>query len=120
MVKQSDDRLDSIFQALSDSTRRGMLARLAKGRLSVTELAAPYDMSLAAISKHLKVLEAASFVKKEKNGRFFICRADLGPLAEVTKVLEELGGFWSDSLNALEKILSDDSSSKKGEKNANK
>lgn len=121
MVKHSEEKLDSILRALSDSTRRGMLARLAKQELSVTELAEPYDMSLAAVSKHLKVLEAAEFVEKTKEGRNFRCRAKLEPLAEVTQLLENLGSFWRDRLEALNQFLNDeniDKENKHGKKSS--
>lgn len=115
MVKYAEDRLSSIFQALSDPTRRAMLARLAQQELTVTALAAPYDMSLAAVSKHLKVLEGADIVKKVREGRTFRCRADLAPLAEVTKLLDQLGAFWRTNLEALEDFLSEKKTSE-GEK----
>lgn len=108
MVKHSAQRLDSVFKALSDSTRRAMLLRLAQGELSVSELAAPFDMSLAAVSKHLKVLEAAEFVEKTRYGRIFRCRARLEPLSGVTELLDDLGAFWRTRLDALETLLSDE------------
>ena len=119
MVKHSSEQLDNIFKALSDSTRRAMLIRLSKEELSVTELAAPYKMSLAAVSKHLKVLEAAQFVEKEKQGRNFRCRANLAPLNEITELLESLGAFWRTQLNSLDDFFSKDRISK-GDKHGNK
>lgn len=119
MVKYSDDRLDLIFKALSDPTRRGMLSRLARNEMSVTELAEPYDMSLAAVSKHLRVLEDAQFIERTKQGRVFRCRANLAPLAEVTQLLEDLGQFWRDRLDALDQFLANEKSSE-GERHASK
>ena len=119
MVKYSTERLDTIFKALSDSTRRAMLAQLAQGEMGVTELARPHKMSLAAVSKHLKVLESAEFVEKSKEGRNYRCRANLEPLAAVTSVLEELGAFWRGQLDSLEAFISK-SNNIKEKKNAGK
>jgi DNA-binding transcriptional ArsR family regulator len=106
MVNNQERQLDFILYALSDSTRRSMLAQLAKKEASVTELAAPHDMSLAAISKHLKILAKAKFVEKTKEGRSFRCRANLKPLDPIFGLLEELGHFWRDQLDALDQFLS--------------
>ncbi len=114
MVNHREERLDDIFHALSDETRRAMLIRLAKGECNVTELAEPFRMSLAAVSKHLKVLEEANLVKKEKNGRTYLCRPHFEPLHEANHLLERFAVFWEDRLTALEKLLTTDS--KKGEK----
>jgi DNA-binding transcriptional ArsR family regulator len=108
MVKHSPERLDKIFGALSDETRRGMLLRLAQKELNVSELAEPYHMSLAAVSKHLKVLEAADFVERTKDGRNYRCRANLTPLKEISALLEELGSFWRGRLDDLDKFLSNE------------
>lgn len=102
MVKYSNEKLDLIFHALSDTTRRAMLRRLARRELSVSELAQPYQMSLAAVSKHLKVLQEADFVSKTKDGRSYKCRANLLPLEGVTGLLEELGAHWRQQLDSLE------------------
>ncbi len=107
MVDNQTARLDRIFGALSDGTRREMLKHLSRKEATVSELAAPFDMSLAAISKHLKVLEAAEFVERTKSGRMYRCRARLEPLDEVTQLLEELGSFWRERLEALEVFLAD-------------
>jgi DNA-binding transcriptional ArsR family regulator len=119
MVKHSEERLDAIFHALSDGTRRAMLSRLAKGEISVTELAAPFDMSLAAVSKHLKVLESARFVEKTKDGRNFRCRANLSPFNDVTRLLEELGEYWRKQLDALDDFLKTEKT-KRGDNDGNK
>ena len=91
MVEQQAEQIDAIFHALSDSTRRSMLRRLAREELNISELAEPYELTFAAISKHLKVLESAQFVEKTKDGRTFRCRANLGPLDHIHDLLEELG-----------------------------
>lgn len=108
MVKHSEERLDRILGALSDRTRRSMLAQLSRKEMSVTELAAPYKMSLAAVSKHLKVLENANFVEKSKEGRTYHCRANLTPLEDVSHLLEELGSFWRGRLQDLERYLTNE------------
>ncbi len=112
MVKYSNERLDVIFKALSDSTRRGMLARLTQSDLTVSELAEPYDMSLAAVSKHLKVLQAADFVEKTKEGRIFRCRANLEPLSGITELLESLGEFWRSQLDSLDNFITNEKQNK--------
>lgn len=83
-----------------------MLKRLTEKDLTVTELAAPFDMSLAAVSKHIKVLEEAEFIRKKKSGRTFHCSANLAPLQDVTKLLEDLGAFWREQLSSLDAFLS--------------
>ncbi|MBN8548346.1 MAG: winged helix-turn-helix transcriptional regulator [Deltaproteobacteria bacterium] len=105
MVDYSSSSLDRSLYALSDPTRRAILARIAQGETSVSELAKPFDMSLAAVSKHLQVLERAHFLKKTKSGRTITCRATLSPLAEVRDLLEDLGRYWNQQLDSLEKFL---------------
>jgi len=102
MVNNKDRQLDFVLYALSDATRRSMLAQLAQKECCVSELADPHDMSMAAISKHLKILAKAKFVQKTKDGRNFRCRANLKPLDPVYGLLEELGSFWRNQLDALE------------------
>ena len=109
MVENKEERLNTLFYALSDSTRRAMLFRLSKGECNVSELADPFDMSLAAVSKHLKVLEEAGLVEKEKNGRTYSCRPHFEPLNEINKLLLELSEFWQHRLSALEKFLASES-----------
>ena len=115
MVKYSPEHFDRLFHALSDSTRRSMLARLSRGEASVGELALPFDVSLAAISKHLKVLEKAEMVEKTRDGRTFRCRARPEALDGVGALLEELGGFWRERLSALDTYFKNESL-KNGEK----
>jgi DNA-binding transcriptional ArsR family regulator len=109
MVKYSDDRLDLIFAALSDRTRRGMLARLgAHPELSVSELAAPLDMSLPAVMKHLGVLSDAGLVKRNKAGRVVSCTLDAGPMQQANEWLARYERFWTGSFDRLAALLEDD------------
>ena len=105
MVKYSSDRLDATFSALADPTRRGMLATLASGEATVSDLAAPYDMSLAAASKHVKKLEAAGLVSREVKGRTHICRLEASALREAYEWTARYQQFWMDRLDALETAL---------------
>jgi DNA-binding transcriptional ArsR family regulator len=101
----STDRLSVTLSALADPTRRGMLARLAQGEATVTELAAPYDMSLAAVSKHLKVLEKAGLVSRGKEAQWRPVRLEAGPMRDVHAFLENYRQFWDQSLDRLESYL---------------
>ncbi len=105
MVNYSSDTLDWSLYALSDPTRRAILARIVRGETTVSEIAEPFNMSLAAVSKHLQVLERANFLKKRKSGRTITCRATLEPLNEVMELLEDLGKYWNQQLDSLEKYL---------------
>jgi DNA-binding transcriptional ArsR family regulator len=111
MVDYRTESLDRTFHALSDATRRAMLLRMSRGECSVSELAEPFDLTLAAVSKHLKVLEEANFVRKSKEGRVVRCRAELAPLKEVSALLEQLGRQWNRRLDALEEFLKMDQES---------
>jgi DNA-binding transcriptional ArsR family regulator len=97
--------LDSTFAALSDATRRGILARLATGEASVTELAQPYDMSLPAVSKHLRVLESAGLVARSKNGRVHRCRLEAAPMKSAAAWIEHYRQFWETQLDSLQRYL---------------
>ena len=105
MVEHHTSQLDTVFHALGDATRRGMLARLAKGELTVSQLAEPFDMSLAAASKHIKALEAAGLVKRDVQGRVHVCRLNAGPLANAHQWLAYYEIFWTNRLDALEALL---------------
>ncbi len=105
MVEHHASQLDSIFHALGDATRREMLARLAKGEHTVSQLAEPFDMSLAAASKHIKALEAAGLVKRDVQGRVHVCRLNAGPLANAHQWLAYYEIFWRNRLDALEELL---------------
>ncbi|WP_198163723.1 MULTISPECIES: ArsR/SmtB family transcription factor [Nocardia] len=105
MVENSSEQLDVVFHALSDSTRRSMLRTLARRQCSVGELAAPFDISLAAASKHIKVLERAGLVRRSVRGRTHLCRLDPRPLRECADWVNFYERFWSESLDALEAAL---------------
>ncbi len=95
------DGLSLTLSALADPTRRGILARLAQGEASVSELAEPYDMSLAAVSKHLKVLERAGLISRGKAAQWRPCRLEAAPMAEVADWVETYRRFWDQSLDRL-------------------
>lgn len=95
MVKYSPGRLDAIFAALADPIRRAILARLAHGELSVTELAAPFDVSLPAISRHLRVLERAGLLAGQKDGRVYRCRLAARPLEHAAEWIGHYRAFGS-------------------------
>jgi DNA-binding transcriptional ArsR family regulator len=105
MVDQSGARLDSVFRALGDPTRRAMLARLAKGELTVSELAAPYRISLAAASKHIKTLERAGLVRRTVRGRIHYCRIDPRPLARADDWLRGYERLWETRIERLVELL---------------
>ena len=100
--------LDITFHALSDPTRRGMLATLARGEKSIGELAEPFAMSFAGASKHVKVLEGAGLVARRKVGRTQLCRLNPKPLAEAEQWLRQWEQFWSVRLDALEALIEED------------
>lgn len=99
------DRLSLTLSALADPTRRGILARLANGEATVGELAEPYDMSLAAVSKHLKVLEKAGLISRGKEAQWRPCRLEAEPLRDVAGWVENYRRFWDQSLDRLEDYL---------------
>ena len=101
----SSPSLDAVFQALGDPTRRAMLAGLREKECTVGELAAPFAMSLAAASKHIKVLERAGLVRRTVRGRTHVCRLDPAPLRSADAWLRRYERFWSERLDALEELL---------------
>lgn len=101
----STDRLSTTFAALADPTRRALLARLALGETSVSELAEPFDMSLPAISKHLKVLERAGLIARGREAQWRPCRLEAGPLKDANAWLEEYRRFWEQSFDKLDDYL---------------
>jgi DNA-binding transcriptional ArsR family regulator len=105
MVNYSTAALDLTFSALSDATRRGILARLAKGESSVTELAAPYDISLPAVSKHLHVLARAGLIEQEKDGRVRRCRLVAEPMKDAAEWITRYRRFWEEQFDALARYL---------------
>ena len=101
----SDGRLDAVFHALGDATRRRMLRSLAAGQRTVGELAAPFDMSLAAASKHIKALEKAGLVRRTVQGRTHLCRLEARPLEDAHEWISFYEQFWSGSFDKLESLL---------------
>lgn len=95
------DALSTTLFALADPTRRGLLAQLARGDASVTELAKPYDMTVAAVSKHLKVLEGAGLISRSKTAQWRPCHLEGAPLRAVAGWMQEYRQFWADSADAL-------------------
>jgi DNA-binding transcriptional ArsR family regulator len=101
----SVQQLNATFAALADPTRRAILARLAAGERSVTELAAPFDMSLPAVSKHLKVLERAGLIARGREAQWRPCRLEAAPLKEVADWAEKYRRFWDESFDRLDVYL---------------
>jgi DNA-binding transcriptional ArsR family regulator len=99
------DRLSTTFAALADPTRRAILARLASGEASVTELAEPFDMSLPAISKHLKVLENAKLITRGREAQWRPCQLDAAPLEDAAGWIEHYRRFWDASFARLDGYL---------------
>ena len=100
-----DDQLDVVFGALADPTRRAILARLARGEATVTELAAPFAMSMPAVSKHLKVLERAGLISRGRSAQSRPCRLEAAPLADVAEWVQTYRQFWEGSFDRLAEHL---------------
>lgn len=105
MVEYSDQALDRTFSALADPTRRAILGRLMSGEARVTEIAAPFEMSLNAVSKHVAVLERAGLVKRDVQGRVHQLSFEGAPILEAARWMEETRRFWEARLDALEAFL---------------
>jgi DNA-binding transcriptional ArsR family regulator len=101
----STDRLSATFSALADPTRRAILARLASGETSVTELAKPFEMSLPAVTKHLKVLERAGLITRSRAAQWRPCRLEAKPLQDISDWVEQYRQFWEQRLDRLEEYL---------------
>ena len=101
----AEDQLNATFAALADPTRRAILARLASGEASVTELAKPFDMSMPAISKHLKVLENAGLIARGRDAQWRPCRLDAGPLRDVADWVDHYRKHWEQSFDRLDAYL---------------
>jgi DNA-binding transcriptional ArsR family regulator len=110
------DQLSTTFAALADPTRRAILARLASGEVSVTELADPFEMSLPAVSKHLKVLERAGLIARGRDAQWRPCRLSAGPLRDVADWVEHYRRFWTESFDRLDDYLHEVQKSQKKEK----
>jgi DNA-binding transcriptional ArsR family regulator len=101
----SADPLSTTFAALADPTRRAILARLASGETSVTELAKPFEMSLPAVTKHLKVLQRAGLITQGRQAQWRPCRLEAGPLKDLADWLEPYHRFWDESFDRLDDYL---------------
>ena len=102
---QKEQRLDAVFHALADTTRRRLVDRLSHGTASVSELAAPFSISLAAISKHLDVLEKAGVLRRERDGRFQRCQLAPDALDDASRFIEHYRSFWEGTLDELADYL---------------
>jgi DNA-binding transcriptional ArsR family regulator len=109
MVNNVASQLDGVFGALSDSTRRAIIERLARGEVTVTELAAPFPSSLPAISKHLRVLESAGLIARRTVGRQRFCTLETSALSDASAWIDYYRNFWNERLDALEDFLLSDS-----------
>jgi DNA-binding transcriptional ArsR family regulator len=112
MVELWTSHLDPVFHALGDATRRRMLRDLAGSERTVGQLAQPFAISLAAASKHIKVLENAGLIRREVRGRTHVCRLDPGPLATAHQWLSFYERFWTDRLDALDRLLREEDARK--------
>lgn len=112
MVELLTDRLDAVFHALADPTRRKMLLELANGERSVGQLAEPFVISLAAASKHIKTLERAGLIRREVRGRTHLCRLEAGPLANAQGWLAAYERFWNNRLGVLAQMIQDEQTRK--------
>ena len=106
MVKYYSNTLNTVFSALADPTRRGILEQLSHGESTVSELAEPFDMSLPAVSKHLRILEDAGLITRQVDGRTHRLQIDSKPMKSAAAWLDRYQRFWDERLNSLEKFLS--------------
>jgi DNA-binding transcriptional ArsR family regulator len=104
-VVKRQQKLDETFAALADPTRREIVTALGEGERSISELAAPFDISLPAISKHLTVLERAGLIRRERRGRVRYCSLEREPLADALQWIAAYGRFWEQSFDSLERLL---------------
>jgi len=104
-MRSDDDRLSQTFAALANSTRRAILARLAEGEATVNELAEPFDMSLPAISKHIKVLERAGLITQGQKAQYRPCNIDVAPLKEISRWTEQYRHIWEERFDRMDDYL---------------
>jgi len=104
-MRSEDERLSQTFAALANSTRRAILARLAKGEATVKELAEPFDMSLPAISKHIKVLEQAGLITQGKKAQFRPCTIDVSPLVQISNWTDQYRHIWEASFDRMDEYI---------------
>jgi DNA-binding transcriptional ArsR family regulator len=119
MVELHTPQLNLIFHALGDATRRRMIHDLADGERTVSQLAEPFAMSLAAASKHIKVLETAGLIQREVRWRTHVCRLDPGPLASAFEWLEFYEKFWTSRLDILDRLLREEDLAKTSQDKGN-
>src|SRR5262245_61662090 len=112
MVELHAPQFDAVFHALGDATWRQMLRDLTDGERTVSQLAEPFAMSLAAASKHIKVLEGAGLIRREVRGRTHLCRLEPGPLASAHEWLSFYERFWTSRLDVLERLLREEDARK--------
>lgn len=105
MIKSDDDRLSQTFAALSSATRRAILARLAQGEATVNELAEPFNMSLPAISKHIKVLERAGLITQGRKAQYRPCTIDVTPLQEISSWTEQYRHIWEARFDQMDEYI---------------
>ncbi len=105
-MRREDDRLSQIFAALANTTRRAILARLAEGEATVSELAAPFNMSMPAISKHIRVLERAGLITQGQKAQYRPCTIDVTPLKEVSGWTEQYRHIWEASFDRMDDYIS--------------
>lgn len=106
-MRSADDQLSQIFAALANPTRRAILARLAQGEATVNELAEPFDMSLPAISKHIKVLERAGLITQGQQAQYRPCTLDVTPLEEISRWTEQYRHIWEASFERMDAYLNE-------------
>ena len=104
-IRSDDDRLSQTFAALANSTRRAILARLAKGEATVNELAEPFDMSLPAISKHIRVLERAGLIIQGQKAQYRPCTIDVTPLEEISRWTEQYRHIWDERFDRIDEYI---------------
>jgi len=109
MINIQQSELDDVFHALADSTRRALLEKMSQGKSAISELAEPFDMSLTAISKHLKVLERAKLVTRQKKGRTYHCYLNAEAMVSASEWLAHYHQFWECRLDSLEDFLNSES-----------
>lgn len=112
MVELHAPQLNAVFHALGDATRRQMLRELSQGERTVSQLAEPFAISLAAASKHIKALESAGLIRREVRGRTHLCRLDPGPLASAQEWLRFYERFWTESFDTLDRLLRQEAAQK--------
>lgn len=119
-MMENPDQLSTTFAALADPTRRAILARLASQELSVTEIAEPFEMSLPAVSKHLKVLERAGLIARGRDAQWRPCRLEARPLKDVAEWVEHYKRFWMESFDRLDEYLHEMQKEEKEKKHGRK